>query len=330
MITRRKVTRVVCSLALCIAALPTSAQQLQEIQFGLPSTSLAGSFMRLAEPLGIFKKHGFVPRFIVMDSGNTATSALISGSVTAIQGGTSEALFAKIRGQNIVILANNYAGYGATLVLSKARADKLGVSPTASVSERLKALDGLLIASPSATSDYTFGYKGAAKAQGADIRFTYMAQTAMPAALESGAVDGYIASAPNWVPPVLKGSAVVWISGPKREVPYEFTPASSVNLQMKRETAMAEPELAERLRAVATDLVEAISERPAEVRTAINTYFPNLSPAALDIIYDSEAGAWKAPPMTIKDVEHDAAFLKSTGAHLDGLDRIDLKTLLYP
>jgi ABC-type nitrate/sulfonate/bicarbonate transport system substrate-binding protein len=265
-----------------------------------------------------------------MDSGNTATAALISGSVTAIQGGTSEALFAKIRGQNIVILANNYAGYGATLVLAKAKADKAGVSPTAPAAQRFKPLDGLLIASPSATSDYTFGYKGAAKAQGADIRFTYMAQTAMAAALESGAIDGYIASAPNWVPPVLKGSAVVWISGPQGEVPYDFSPASSVNLQMKRETAIANPELAKRLTAVATDLAKAIAERPADVRSAIKQYFPALDDASLDLIYKSEAKAWQAPPMTLKDVEHDLAFLKSTGAQLGNLSEADLKSLLLP
>ena len=70
-----------------------------------------------------------------------------------------------------------------------------------------------------------------------------MAQPAMPAALESGAVQGFFTSAPFWAKPVLRGLGVVWISGPKGEIPSEFAPVSSADLQVMRDYATANPAL---------------------------------------------------------------------------------------
>jgi len=152
----------------------------------------------------------------------------------------------------------------------------------------------------------------------------------MPAALDTGAIDGYIASAPNWVPPLLRNTGVVWISGPKGELPAELTPISSSNLQMRRDVAQSNPGLARRLANVVADLVKAVDEQPAAVRSAINAYYADLSPQALDIIYASEAASWKARPMSVADIEHDIRFLKMTGANLQGIESIDLKTALWP
>ena len=59
---------------------------------------------------------------------------------------------ARARGQNVVIVGNFYRGLSASVVLSKTVADKLNVTANAPVQQRLRALDGLTIASPSATS----------------------------------------------------------------------------------------------------------------------------------------------------------------------------------
>ena len=119
--------------------------------------------------------------------------------------GPAELIIANGRGQKVIMVANAYSGLGGTLVLAKTAADKAGVASDAPVAARFKALDALVIAAPSPTATYKISFDGAAKAAGAAIRFTYMAMTAMPAALESGAIQGYIASAPVWGIPVLKG-----------------------------------------------------------------------------------------------------------------------------
>ena len=88
--------------------------------------------------------------------------------------------------------------------------------------------------SPSATSSFTASYKGSADKIGAKPAFVYMTQPAMVAALETGAIKGYIASAPFWGPSVARGSEVDWISAPRGELPQENVPrGSTVCLTMR-------------------------------------------------------------------------------------------------
>ncbi len=305
------------------------AQQLREVSIGLGSSSLVAASAKIAHELGLFRKHGLEPRFIVMDSANAATTALISRSVPFVVSGPAELVVAQARGQKVVLIASAYDGLGATLVLSKAVADKLGVAANAPVAARLKALDGLLLAAASPTATYKISFDGAAKAAGANVRFTHMAQTAMPAALESGAIQGYVASAPVWAAPVVKGSAVQWISGPKGELPREHTPASSSNVQAMRDHAEANPDLVKRVAAVFADFAKAIEERPAEVKATIAKLYPDIDAPTLDLIFASESLAWKTKPPTAEDVSREIAFVKASGARLPEIDAVDPASMLF-
>ena len=265
----------------CIAVLGVLAfagaatAQTREITMGLASTSFATAAPRVAKEMGLFQKHGIDPKFVVMDNANAATTALISKSVDAALSGPGEVVVAQARGQKIVVLANAYASMSGTLVLAKSVADKLGLGANAPVGARLKALDGLLIGSTSATGVYTVAIKGAAQAAGANVRFTYMAQPAMSAALESGSIQGYIAGAPFWAAPVVRGLGVQWISGPKGELPSDHVPANSSNLQMMRAYAEANPGVVKSLTNAMSDFARDVTQRPAEVKAAVSQAVSN-------------------------------------------------------
>jgi ABC-type nitrate/sulfonate/bicarbonate transport system substrate-binding protein len=319
-------------LAALIPALTGTAfaEQARDVSMGLASTSFATAPARIAKELGLYEKHGLEPRFTVMDNASAATTALISRSVNAALSGPGELVIAQARGQKVVVLANIYAGLSGSLVLSKSVADKLGTAPSAPIAERLKALDGLVIASPSATGAYTVALRGAAKSAGANIRFTYMALAAMPAALESGAVQGFIAGAPFWAFPIRKGSGILWISGPKAELPPENMPASSANLQVFSDFAAANPDWAKSLATVFTDLATAIDERPADVKAAVAKLYPDLDPGTVDLLFAAEAAAWKTKPATPADMARDIAFVKSIGTPIPQIDSIDPASMIYP
>lgn len=319
---------LVAALAVATAG-AAEAQQPREITIGLGSGSLVAATARIANEIGLFAKNGLQPRFIVMESANAATTALISKSTPAVVSGPAELVIAQARGQKVVAIANAYGGLGATLVLAKSVADKLGVSPDAPVPQRFKALDGLVLAAASPTATYKIAFDGAAKAAGATVRFTYMAQGAMPAALESGAVQGYVASAPVWGVPVLKGLGVVWISGPKGELPREFSPVSTANMQVMRDYAEANPEIVRSLAAVYSDFAKAVDERPADVKAAITKLYPDLTPQTLELLYGTESRAWKAGPLTAEDIKQDIAFVKVGGAQLPDIDKIDPASMLF-
>jgi ABC-type nitrate/sulfonate/bicarbonate transport system substrate-binding protein len=280
--------------------------------------------------MGLFEKHGLDVKFIIMESANAATAALISKSIDVALAGPGEVIAAQIRGQRVVLIASVYSGLGASLILSKPVADSTGVSPTAPVIDRLKALDGIVIGTSNATSPYTVAFRGATKAAGSSPRFTYVSVPAMAASLETGAIHGFIASAPFWATPVLKGSGVIWISGPKGELPPENMPKSSIGLAVLRDVAAADPALIKKITAVVSDLNEALDERPAEVKAAAARLFPELDGQAFELLFASESPAWRSRPITVKDIAHEIGFVKSTGASLPGIDAIDPASLLFP
>ena len=305
-------------------------QQLQEVTIGLASSSLTAGTARIAKELGLFEKYGLTAKLMIMDSGNAAISAVVSRSLKFAVSGTGDFITARARGQNVVAIADTYSGLGAGVVIAKSLADKLGVSPNAPISERLKALDGVLIGTASATSVSTITLKQAALAVGANVRFAYLAQPAYLAALETGAIQGHIGGAPFWARPVIRGSGVLWINGAKGEFPAEFAPAISAVLGTMRDVAEAEPDLIRKLRAVFVDLGKAVDERPADVKAAMGRLFPDLDAQTIALLFDSESAAWKSPPITPAEMAHEIAYTKLAGQSSPELDKLVPADLILP
>lgn len=312
------------------AAVIATAQQPQPVSIGLSSSSTVAAAPRVAKELGLFDKHGLNVRFVVLENTNAATTAIISKSIDMALVGPGDLVAANTRGQNIVLIASAYAGMGGSLVLSKATADKLGVTANAPAKDRLKALDGLLIGTASATSPYTVAFRGATKGVDAAPRFTYLSVPGMAAALETGAVQGFIASASFWVPPVLKGSAVLWLNGPKGELPAENTPSLTLAVASLRDYAQANPAVVQKVNAVFADLSKAIDERPAEVKAAAVKLYPDLDARTLELMLNAELPAWKARRIAARDIAHEIEFVKATGAQLPGIEKLDPASLLFP
>ncbi len=233
--------QAVLVLLLLLLPQPGSAAELQDVTIPISSTSFATAGVRVAKELGLFEKNGLAARFVVMDSANGATAALISGAAQIVQSGPGELVAARSRLQPVVAGADLYKGLSASLVLSADAVRRSGTDPAATIDQRLKALDGMVIASPSATSSYTVAFRLAAESVGAKIRFTTMAQPAMAAALQAGAIGGMISGAPFWSVPVASGAGVLWISGPRGDLPPQYTPASSVSIQALESTVRSNP-----------------------------------------------------------------------------------------
>ena len=148
------------------------AQEKRNISIVIGGAGFASGYAAIVKELGLFEKHGIIARTTFMESANAATTALISKSADVAASGIGEIVLAQGRGQKVIMAINGYDGNPGTLVLSNAAVAKTKVSPTASVADRLKALDGLTIATPSPTSLYTAVLKGAAA--GVNFRLTHM------------------------------------------------------------------------------------------------------------------------------------------------------------
>ena len=278
-------TAAAVSAGALAVAIPASAQAADEIIIGFANDVIAISSLRAADDLGLYAKYNIHPKFIYFESASIATSSLIAGSVQFAVGGPSELVAAQAKGQKIVSIGVLYGGVANTLALSKATVDKLGVSPDAPVTERLKALDGLLISAVSPTSAAMVAIRGAVKALGVTPRYSYMSLDAMPGALESGVINGYAAAFPTWAIPVLKGTAVTWLSGPRGDFPPEFSPGTSSVVQTRRDYAQANPDLMKRMVALMSDFVAEMDKNPARVKEAVAKLYPKLDAKAHRLLF---------------------------------------------
>jgi len=354
--------RTAFGLAAAMASWPAMAEtELVPVTVTVSSNSLAYGGLRMAEQAGLFQKNGLQPRVIVSESGNAAITAMLSGSADLSGAGPSEALAARVRGQHILLFTNLYHGLAGSLVLSKAAAAKLDDAAKGNVEQRVKALDGLracpgisaptslkqhntfsvlsvthrslirqralTIAEPSATSAYMHPIRSAAEAQNAKIHFVYMAQPAMVAALQAGVIDGMVAGAPFSLAPITSGFGVMWIDGPKADLPASLLPTSSACLQTTEAYARAHPDIIKRLSAVFTDLQVLVRDRPADAKAALAKAYGQLDQATIDHVFAAEAPNWAQPVFTVADIRQEIAIQVSSGA-LRGVEQIDPASVL--
>ena len=297
------------------------------VTLAVSSSTLAYGGLHIAVQAGLFARNGLQPKIIVMDSGNAAITAVLAGSAAFSGAGPGEVLAARVRGQNMLILVNLYRGLSGSLILSKTVAAKLGDAAQGSIDQRVRALDGLTIAEPSATSAYLHPFRSAAETRHVSIHFVYITQPAMVAALQAGAIQGMVAGAPFSQAAVANGSGVLWISGPKAELPAAVLPTSSACLQTSAAYAAAHPDIVNRLRAVFAALDVLIHQHPADARAALAKSYPQLDAATIDDVFQADAPNWTQPVFTVADIRQEIAIQKSSGA-LQGVDRIDPAAVL--
>jgi ABC-type nitrate/sulfonate/bicarbonate transport system substrate-binding protein len=312
------ITRRGCLAGAAALATPGVARgQTEEFVFGLPSTSLGAAMPRLTEELGLYAKHGLKVRLPVLETAAVAANALVSGSVKAIQAGPAELIAAQDKGQRIVAIGTAYAGLAQSLVLSKAAAAKSGVAPDAPLAARMKALEGLTIATTSATASATAALRlTAQRLGGVAVRFTYLAQPNFAPALERGAIDGYIGSAPFSTFGVVRGLGVLWMNGPAGEAPAEFRPANAGIIMAMRAYAESNPDAIRRLRGAYSDFSAMVEADPERVKAAIRKLHPDLDTESLDYFYRSESRAWRFQPVAVATMEHEIRFVRESGMNL--------------
>jgi ABC-type nitrate/sulfonate/bicarbonate transport system substrate-binding protein len=323
-------TRRLLTALLCVGGVAAYAQPAQKVSIGVSSPSLPAAGARIAKEMGLFEKHGVDAKVVQMDSASVSTMSLISGSVDFITSSPSDVVVSQARGQKLVAVGSVYHSFAPVVVISTVAAGKLKLGASAPIEARLKALDGLLIASPSATSPYTLALTSALESVGVKPRFTFMTQPAMVAALETGAIQAFIASSPFYARPVVNQTALIWVNGPNGEFPTASSQANSVTLNTKLDYAKKNPDLVKKVAAAFADLSRAIDDRPADVKAAILKLFPELDAKTLELLFKNEYAGFKTLPLTPRDMAREIAFVKLSGVPIPGIENIDPAGVLYP
>ena len=298
-----------------------------KVTLAVSSNSLAYGGLNIARKAGLFERNGIEPTISVMDSGSAAMAAVLSGSVEFCAASLGEVLAARVRGQAVVVVANMYRGLSGSLVLARTVADRLALPTGASLEARLKALDGLTVATPSATSSYTFPFRIVGQSVGVQPRFVYMGQPAMLAALQAGAIQGMIAGAPFSTLAVSTGAGTMWINGPAAELPADALPTSSACIETSQAYAQAHPEVLAGIRATFDALGRFIKDEPAAAQAMLASAYPQLDAAVIADIFRNDGPNWARPAMSLDDVRHEITLQQRAGV-LKNVESVDPASVL--
>jgi ABC-type nitrate/sulfonate/bicarbonate transport system substrate-binding protein len=293
----------------------------------LSSTSYANAAIFMAEKLGLFAKHGVALKLVVVDSGSLAVSALLSGSAQYTASGVSDALAAAAHGQSLKLVANVYHGLSGSVIIGKAAAQRLGLSEKSPLDARRKALVGLSVAIPSATSSYVPPTVGAAMLAGGKPDLVYMAQPTMVAALQAGAVQAIMCGSPFWEPAVTGGFGSILLDGPAGEFPADDAPVSTTALITTGDHVRSDPAQVKAVQAALADLADLIRSDPQRAEAGLAQAYPKLDSATLTLGFKRNSANWAHPGFDAADVQHELAIMMKNRP-MPGLNAVKPQDLL--
>lgn len=293
----------------------------------LSSTSYANAGLFIADKLGLFEKHGAPLKLVVVDSGSLAVGALLSGSAQFTASGVSDVLAATARGRALKLVANIYRGLSGSVVIARAAAQKKGLGENAPLPERRKALVGLSVAIPSATSSYVPPTVGAAMTAGGKPELVYMAQPTMVAALQSGAVQAIMCGSPFWEPAVTGGFGTLLLDGPGGDFPAEDAPSSTTALVTTGEQAASGAEQVKAIRAALDELAGLVASDPPRVQRALAQAYPKLDADTVALGFRRNSANWARPVFKPEDVQHELAIM-AKNRPMPGLGKVEPGALL--
>lgn len=264
-----------------------------KLNIALSSMSIGQGLSMIAVDGGFFKRENLDVTLVDARTGAGAIQAALSGSVELATGNVDSALNATAQGKLIHTPLRVYSGQPGYLVLSKKFADASRVDPKAPIMDRLKALKGATIASPSQGSSFTIFVRRAAETGGVAVTMTYIASEAQVAALTTGNIDGMIVSSPYAEVAVAKGVGVIWLDGPKAEFPGTKLDDFVIPLSVPQTYLAANPGVVARVIRAYIAASEFVKARPNEARAVIRNRFPNQDDALFSLVWERNVAAFQ-------------------------------------
>jgi ABC-type nitrate/sulfonate/bicarbonate transport system substrate-binding protein len=154
------------------------------------------------------------------------------------------------------------------------------------------------------------------------VRFTYMAQGTMPAALEANAIQGMVASFPFAGTPVLRGAGVLWINGPGGELPDDVAPASSSSIQTTGAYLKANRETVRKLQRAIVAIAEFVEKDQEHAKQALAASYPDLSAQEIELAFKQQWRNWTKPFLNESDIRQELKLLISS-TKAPGLQQLD-------
>lgn len=271
-----------------------------------PANLLLWSVTFLSEDMGFYKEEGLEFERIGLGGGPTAMTALVAGEGDALCSAPGEGLAAIAAGQKLKIIEGFTLGDAYTLVVTKAFADKLGVTGASSLQEREAALRAAKkgrfgVTAPGSQTDLTTRLALAQVGLDAasDVQIVPMGNIVnVTSGLSQGAVDAGVLLAPFTEQTIAEFGVVPLLSVAGGDIPAATRMQGQV-LEARPQDVADRPELFAAI--VKADLrsLRMIQETPDEARDLLRkTRFGNVDETIWPEVWTGQLPTFKTPYVT--------------------------------
>jgi NitT/TauT family transport system substrate-binding protein len=286
-------------LSACKGATPQdkSAATTVTIRAQAPSLTIGVPLTMIANRLD--KAHGLTIDLQAYGTSSTISiDAVLAGQARFGSVGTLTALQAIREGADLRIIAalvNNVQ----MMVIRNDVAQRLGVSSTAPIDERIRALRGLTIATGAIGSTHYQILRSYLRQYGLnpdnDVRLVGVAEpSAMVSGLEQQRFDAIAYASPLVEHAIARGIAQIWISGPRGDIPGSDNIKTGL-IVTRAETLEKYRDQVDALRAALTDALRVVrNERAATGQKLREMYFANLENSVWEAAWNATAKAYPA------------------------------------
>ena len=277
-----------------------------DILMTMPAATLTFSAPFIAEDAGFYRKEGLKVGHRTI-AGVGAVNAVIAGSADFTMGTGPVFLRAAAQGQRLYAIANLIDKPLVELVLRKDVADAAGLTDATPLTARAKTLRGKTIGIQGVGSIVHAWQRLVANRGGLDIekdvRIAPMDPSAMLAALQIKAIDGYATSLPFTTEAVVTGKAVMLASAVRDAT--DLLPFSYGLVYTRPDTCSRQREKCARLARALAGANALINDQPAAALDLLRKRFEKMDPAVLAAAWQVVSAAHaKDVRVTIPGLEH--------------------------
>jgi ABC-type nitrate/sulfonate/bicarbonate transport system substrate-binding protein len=247
----------------------------------------------LAIAKGYFRDEGLEVEILSGGGGAGVNPALLHGDAQfAITSGDTELMFVNAKRDVVSLLAINTSFIMQTMV-SKAYAEKTGISPKAPLAQKIAALKGATMGAIALGGSHETFLRYNMVLGGLDPKDVTVVQVgagpAMVAAMETGRIDGFEYGFPLGRQVEQRGSGYIWID--PAEVP-AYKNMAWEDLLATRSYVEKNPDLtAGVVRAIARGINFTV-DHPSEVIPAVQSFFKGMPDEALQAAFDDGLSAF--------------------------------------
>jgi ABC-type nitrate/sulfonate/bicarbonate transport system substrate-binding protein len=278
------------------------------VTFGLSGSAIPNQMVYAVADGGFLEPYNVTAEAVTLESSSVAMAALISGDAEFVFGARTEGILAQIAGQPILYVYKHSSGFLTAVTVSNEVAATLGSDPkSASYEDRLRALEGRLIATTSEGSILTLTIRNAMNEFGLEFEETYLQGTTMPAALASGNVDAYMYPSPFQESTEARGEGVILIEG--NELPVGGPTAVQGPMYIREDYLQENRDVVVRVVAAFMDAAEWTCTNSDEARELAHSRFEDTDDEVFRLMWEQRAFDMLCDPLQHPLTEDDIQFL---------------------